>query len=141
MKLLLLLIISLVACNRIENAGSLSKKDFKRFRELHIMDSNEHLIKFYSEYRKSVAGNFYTDKGVASYWLDERDESKNKIEYALYKDIQKIDTVYYAGLTYCPYMLITRKDRTRFKVGVDGSREEIREFFNDALQRWHDHKR
>lgn len=131
------LLILFVACgNKIETATTLAKQDFDRLQSLNLLDTNEQLYKFYSEFKKSVAGNFYTDKRLASYWLDEHDKSKNKIEFAFYKDIAKIDTVYNAGATYCPYLRITKTDSSSFKVCVDGKRQEITEFFNDAIIKW-----
>lgn len=114
----------------------MKKQDFDRLYSLNLLDTNERLYKFYSEFKNSVAGNFYSDKRLASYWLDEGDTSKNKVEYAFYKDIAKIDTVYYAGATYCPYMRITRTDSSSFKVCVDGKRQEITDFFNEAIRIW-----
>jgi hypothetical protein len=131
------LLILFAACgNKIETANTLTKQDFDRLHSLNLLETNEQLYKFYSEFKKSVAGNFYTDKRLASYWLDEHDKSKNKIEFAFYKDIAKIDTVYYAGVTYCPYLRITKTDSSSFKVCVDGKRQEITEFFNDAISKW-----
>jgi hypothetical protein len=130
-----------VACgNKIETANTLTKKDFDRLHSLKLLDTNEQIYKFYSEFKNSVAGNFYTDKRLASYWLDEHDKSKNKVEFALYNDIAKIDTVYYAGATYCPYMRVTRGDSTSFKVCVDGTKKEITEFFNGAISKWKQEK-
>jgi ribosomal protein L31 len=131
------LIILCASCgNKIETSSTLTKQDIDRLRSLNLLDTNEQLYKFYSEFKKSVAGNFYTDKRLASYWLDEHDKSKNKIEFAFYKDIAKIDTVYYAGATYCPYLRITRDDSSYFKVCVDGKKKEIKDFFNDAIAKW-----
>lgn len=131
------LMILFAACrNKIETSNTLTKQDFDRLYALNLLDKNEQLYKFYSEFKKSVAGNFFTNKRLASYWLDEHDKSKNKIEFAFYKDIVKIDTVYFAGLTYCPYLLITRNDNSSFKVCVEGKKQEITEFFNDAIDKW-----
>jgi hypothetical protein len=135
-RLFALLFLCAACNNNIETASTLTKRDFDRLHSLNLLDTNEHLYKFYSEFKKSVAGNFYTDKRLASYWLDEHDKSKNKIEFAFYKDIIKIDTVYYAGATYCPYLRITRKDSSSFKVYVDGKKKEITEFFNNAISKW-----
>jgi hypothetical protein len=133
----LVLTVLFVACgNEIETADTLNKQDYDRLHSLNLLDTNERIYKFYSEFKKSVAGNFYTDKRLASYWLDEYDKSKNKIEFAFYKDILSIDTVYNAGLTYSPYMKITKKDFTSFKVCVEGSKQEITDFFNDAISKW-----
>ncbi len=122
--------------NKIETANTLTKLDLDRLHSLKLLDTNEQLYKFYSEFKNSVAGNFYTDKRLASYWLDKHDSSKNKIEYAFYTEIAKIDTVYNAGATYCPYMLITKNDSSSFKVCVDGTKKEITQFFYDAMSTW-----
>jgi hypothetical protein len=134
--LVLTLILFAASCKRIETGDSLSRKDYQRFRSLHLIENGERLYKFYSEFKKSVAGNFYTDRRMASYWIDERDSTKNSTEFAYYEDIIRIDTCYNAGLTYAPFMLVTRKDSTQFKVCVEGSKQEIADFFNDAISKW-----
>ena len=73
---------------------------------------------------------------MAKYWVDERDSSKNEISSAFYSEIKSIDTVYYAGATYCPYMLVTKTNGNKFKVCVEGKRNEIKAFFEEALQLW-----
>jgi|SRR5450432_3824178 hypothetical protein len=134
---LLTLLLLISSCgNSIETANTLTEQDLDRLHTLKLLDKNEHLYKFYSEFKNSIAGNFYSNKRLASYWLDEHDKSKSKIEYAFYTDIIKIDTVYYAGATYCPYMLITKTDSSSFKVCVDGTKKEITDFFNDAIDKW-----
>jgi hypothetical protein len=60
--------------------------------------------------------------------------------FAFYKDIKSIDTVYNAGATYSPYMLVTKTDSTTFKVSVNGKKEEIKSFFEDALNIWQQNK-
>lgn len=137
-RLLPLLLFYSACGNKIETSETLKKQDFDRLYSLNLLDTNEQLYKFYSEFKNSVAGNFYSDKRLASYWLDERDTSKNKVEYAFYKDIVKIDTVYYAGATYCPYMRVTRADSSSFKVCIEGNRQEITNFFNEAIKIWKD---
>jgi hypothetical protein len=136
----LILFLFVASCNRIETGDSLSRKDFQRFRELHLIENGERLYKFYSEFKKSVAGNFYTDRRMASYWIDERDSTKNSTEFAFYEDIIRIDTCYNAGFTFAPFMLVTRKDSTQFKVCVEGSKQEIAEFFNGAISKWKSRK-
>ncbi|MFL5742997.1 MAG: hypothetical protein ACJ75B_22450 [Flavisolibacter sp.] len=140
-RLFTLLLFCSACGNKIETGDTLKKQDFDRLYSLKLLDTNERLYKFYSEFKNSVAGNFYSDRRLASYWLDERDTSKNKVEYAFYKDIVKIATVYYAGATYCPYMRITRADSSSFKVCVDGKRQEITKFFNEAIRIWKDRRK
>lgn len=131
-----LLILCVACANKIETANTLTKQDFDRLLSLNLLDTTEQVYKFYSEFKNSVAGNFYTNKRLASYWLDEHDKAKNKVVFAFYKDITKIDTVYYAGAAYCPYMLISRNDSSSFKVYVDGTKQQITAFFNDAINEW-----
>jgi len=129
-----------VACNKIETGDTLSKTDIERIQNLKLLDQDEKIYKFYSEFKNDVAGNFYTDKRMAKYWIDDRDKSKDVAVFAFYPDIKSIDTVYFAGSTYCPYMLVTRKDGSQFKVCVEGKRKEIKAFFEDAIGIWSKNK-
>ena len=133
---LFILLLLLCGCNHIESSSSLSSSDLRRLRDIHLLDSNEKVYKFYSEATKDVAGNFYTDRRMASYWIDRREKSRNEVNYAFYPDIVSLDTVYYAGASYSPYMLVTKKDGEQFKVCADGSHEEIKAFFEGALKMW-----
>ena len=140
LSFLCLMLLIFFSCQRIETGNSLSASDLKYIKSLHLLDTNERLYKFYSEHTKKVAGNFYTDKRMAKYWIDERDSSKNEISSAFYSEIKSIDTVYYAGFTYCPYMLVTKKNGDYFKVCVEGKRNEIKAFFEEALQLWQNNR-
>lgn len=126
----------LISCNKIENHKTLEQDDIKRLKSLKILDDDETIYQFYSEFKNEFAGNFYTNKRIASYWIDKRDTKKNKTNFAYYKDIIKIDTIYNSGLTYSPYILITTKDNKTFKVYVDGKKDEIKSFFKNSLQEW-----
>ena len=140
-KIIAVCLVLLLSCkNKIETADTLTNKDIKRIQKLHLLDNGETIYKFYSEFRKSVAGSFYTNKRMANYWLDDDSKSNTKINSAYYKDIIKIDTVHFAGSTYCPYLLVTKKDSSSFKVYVEGSRDEVKEFFTDALTIWEKEK-
>jgi hypothetical protein len=126
--------------NKIETDKTLKPEDKAYIQSLNLLDKDEPVYKFYSEFKNRVAGNFFTDRRMAKYWIDERDKSKDKIEFAYYAEIASIDTVYSAGVTYCPYMLVKKEDSTTFKVCVDGKRGEIKAFFEDAIQLWKDKK-
>ena len=130
------LLFFLFACNHIETGDSLPKSEKEYIRGLNLLDENENIYKFYSEYKMKVAGNFFTDKRIAKYWIDEYDKEKDQIVFSFYKDIKFIDTIYHAGATYTPYMLITKTDGSTFKVSVDGKKEEVKSFFEDALNLW-----
>ena len=135
MKCILLFAFS-VACNQIQSGENLSKSDIALIKKLFDLEENEQIIKFYSEYKNHVAGNFYTDKRVGSYWLDEKDISKNEINFAVYSEIEKIDTVVYAGLTFSPFLNIKKRKGTSFKVCFDGEESKLRAIFLDIIARW-----
>lgn len=126
----------LVSCNRIESGNKLSKSDISRIENLYKLDKSETIINFYSEFKKSVAGNFYTEQRIASYWIDEQDEAKNEINSAYFREIVLIDTVIFAGASYSPYLKITKSDNSSFKVCFDGEKTELRKIFNDVLNYW-----
>ena len=136
------LLLFVISCgdNKIETDETLSKSDKDYIQSLHLLDKDEKIFRFFSEFKNKVAGNFYTDKRLAKYWIDERDKSKDLVDFAYYTDIKSIDTVYYAGSTYCAYMLVTKNDDSKFKVCVDGNREKIKQFFEEALAKWHQNK-
>jgi hypothetical protein len=115
----------------------LSKDDIAYIRGLGLIEEDEKIIKFYSEDVNKVAGNFFTDRKMAKYWIDRRDSTKNQVSFAYYKDIVSIDTNYMQGaLTYAPYMMVTKKDGSRFKVCAEGEKPEIKAFFEEALAKW-----
>ena len=129
-------ILLLLSCNKIETVETLSKHDIERIKKLKLLDDDETIYRFYSEYNNKVAGDFFTNKRLAKYWLDEKNKTRNEVSSAFYPDVKSIDTVYYAGATYCPYLLVTKKDDSQFKVCVNGERQEIKSFFDEALNAW-----
>lgn len=114
----------------------MTASDIENIRKLNLLDKDEKIIKFYSNFENDVAGNFFTDKRLAKYWIDKKDSSKNVVAFAFYRDIQSIDTVYDAGMTYCSYMRVQKIDGTEFRVCADGKRHEIQSFFEEAMERW-----
>jgi hypothetical protein len=131
-----LVLFFLLSCNRIETGSTLRKSDIEYIEKLGLLDRDEKIYKFYSEFKKEKAGNFFTNKRIAVYWIDDRHKEKNEISFAFYPDIKSIDTVYNPGSSYCPYMLITKLDSTQFKVCADGKREEVKPFFEETMKLW-----
>ena len=135
-----ILFFALLACNSITTGDHLSNEDIKRIQQMGLLEKDEQILKFYSEFKHSVAGNFYSNQRLASYWQDEHDQSKNTINPAFYTDIISIDTVCNAGVTNSPYMLVMQKDSSTFKVCFDGNLEEIRRTFTEAINIWKNKK-
>ena len=126
----------LFSCSHIKTGDRLSKHDIGYIKSLHLLDDNETIYKFYSTYKIKNSGNFFTNKRMATYWIDDYIKTRNNISFAYYNDIKSIDTVYYAGLTYSPYMRVEKLDGTKFSVSVDGKRNAIKAFFEDAINEW-----
>jgi hypothetical protein len=136
LPILLLITVAVTSCQEIETGDSLAKKTIDNIKWLGLLDDKEIIIRFYSNYRKDVAGNFFTDKRIAHYWLlGGKDAGKDR-DFAFYPDIIAIDTTYDVPDTFVPYMTITKKDSSRFKVYVDGTRKEVKTFFEEAIQLW-----
>ena len=132
---LILILLLLSSCqNKIESNETLNIADLQRIKKIKLLDNDEKIIQFYSEFKNKIAGNFYTNKRMAKYWLDEKDTLKNKIEFAYYKDIIKLEPLYKVGLTYCPYILVTKSNNETFKVCVDGTEKEKKYFYTEAVK-------
>ena len=138
---LILILLFLSSCqNKIETNETLSNADLQRIKKIKLLENDEKIIQFYSEFKNKIAGNFYTNKRIANYWLDERDTLKNKVEFAYYKDIIKLEPFYKVGLTYCPYILVTKSNNETFKVCVDGTEKEKESFYIEAVKIWKKNK-
>ena len=82
-KTLLFSFLLLSACNHIETGDALSKTDIQRIQKLNLLDKGEKIYKFYSEFKNEVAGNFFTDKRIAKYWIDEKDKTKDVTAFCI----------------------------------------------------------
>jgi hypothetical protein len=135
-KTLWLILLIILACNHIETGENLQQKDIILIQQLGLLEKGETIFKFYSEDKAEVAGNFFTNNRIATYWIDETNKTKDSKSFAFYENIKSIDTVYNAGLTYSPNLLVKQKDGSTFRVSVNGSRKEIKAFFEDAIAQW-----
>lgn len=135
---LISLTLCLLSCDneKIETGDSLKKETTEKIRSLGLLADGEQIISYYSNYKQSRAGSFFTNKRIAHYWLDDNDIRKNDTSYAFYGDIARIDTSYTAPDTYTPFMTITRKDSTQFRLYVEGTKDELKSFFEKAISAW-----
>lgn len=144
-KLIFIFSSSLVLCSctseKIETGETLEKETVDFIKSLGLLSDDEHIIFYYSNFTKYKAGNIITSKRIAHYWLDAGDATSNDTSFAFYSDIASIDTTYMVPDTFAPYLTITKKDNTMFKVYVDGSRSDIKSFFQEAIIRWKGIKR
>lgn len=139
--ILYIIFVFLLSCQSIQTGKNVNNSTIKLIKSLGLLAEDEQIIKYYSNYTERRAGNFFTNRRIAHYWLDEHDQSKNDTSFAYYESIVAIDTIYAVPDTFSPYMRITRSDSTTFKVFVGGSLEQIKVFFEDAIRIWRNHKR
>ena len=139
-KLIAIVLLTLVACQKIETGNTIDNKTLSFIKDLGLLDENEKIIKYYSNYTPDKAGNFFSTKRIAHYWLDKNDSSQTDVSFALYSEITAIDTTFTVSDFDIPYMTITKKDKTSFKVYIDGEEKQKRDFFNEAIKTWKKNK-
>ena len=134
--------LAVTSCDRkLETGNDLSNQDKDFIKSLGVLDDKENIILFDSQGGGSnglkTSGNFFTDRRIASYWIDNRDSTRTSIDYAFYTDI---DTIWrypkFKSLTLASYLEVHRRDGTKFKVYVSADSVRTWEFFNKALEQW-----
>lgn len=129
------------SCNKIQTEKDLKKSDIELIKSLGLLDEDEKIRKFYSQHKNNVGGNFFTNKRVATYWLDEHHESRRTINTAYYSDIINLDTVFLVGLTNSPYIKVIKSDSTKFNLYIGGKPDELKSFYEDILSLWKRNKK
>ena len=124
------------ACNRIESADTLSPETMNKLKAMGLLNAKEGLVCYYSNYKEEIVGSIITDQRLAHYWIDEKDSSKTEIETAYYSEIVNIVDHLQVQDFDCPYLEVTKNDRTQFRVYVDGNAEEKQQFYQTALSLW-----
>jgi hypothetical protein len=126
-----------ISCSYKSKQGDeLSTSQLNYIKSLGLLDE-EKIILFDTQADLKTSGNFFTDKRLASYWIDKRDSSKNSIQSAFYAEIDSIKTKDLTkSLTYASFLKITKHDGTNFHVYIDGDSAEVWTFFNRAITTW-----
>ena len=131
--------VALVACQKIETGQNIDVGTMQLVKSLGLLGKDEHILLYYSNFQKNKAGSFLTNKRIAHYWLEKRSEN-NRIESAYYPAIMSITPQYKVPDFDSPYLEIVAKNGTRFRAYMDGSSEEQRLFFEQAVALWHKHR-
>lgn len=128
----------LASCDHSARKGTdLSTGDKEYIKGLGLLDDNETIILFDGQSDLKTSGNFFTDKRIASYWIDKRDKTKSSSDYGFYSDIDTILTKdLNRSLTYASYLEVVMHDGKIFKVYVDGDSTEVWAFFDRAISEW-----
>jgi hypothetical protein len=128
----------LLSCYRsTRNGTELSQADTDYIKGLGLLDDNEKIILFDGQSDFKTSGNFFSDKRIASYWIDKRDKTKSSTDFGLYSEIDTILTRDLSrALTYASYLEVVKDNGETFKVYVDGDSIEVRTFFDRAISEW-----
>lgn len=127
-----------------QNGTSLSKADLDFIKGLGLLDDHETIILFDTQGGYNgvkTSGNFFTNKRISSYWLDDKNKSKTSIKFAYYPDIDTIIFNYNTSLTYSSFMTVKLKNGNEFNVYNDGDKSEAGNFFNQAMAEWTKNKK
>jgi hypothetical protein len=127
--------VGLSSCERIYRGDELSPSETAQIKALAHLSADEQIYQFYSNNGGvEGAGNYYTSKRIGHYWRNERDL---ETESAYYQDVARLTMAYNPpGDFVIPYLLVTRKDSTQFRVYVGGEREQVRDFFVSCRAHW-----
>lgn len=133
----LLLGVCLVSCSSgIKDGNQLTQDDLKYFKKLGVLDEGETVLLFGSQLDHKTSGNLISDKRLASYWIEDREE-KSTINFAWYHDIDTMVTKdLTTALTYASYIEVFRSNGSSFKVYVDDTPQKTQAFFDVALSEW-----
>jgi hypothetical protein len=128
----------LLSCDHsARNGTELSQADRDYIKGLGLLDDNENIFLFSGQSDFKTSGNFFSDKRIASYWIDKRDKTKSSADFVLYSEIDTILTMDLSRtLTYASYMQVVKHDGKTLMVYVDGDSTEVRTFFERAISEW-----
>jgi hypothetical protein len=126
------------SCDHSVRTGTeLSQTDRDYIKRLGLLGDNENIILFDGQSDFKTSGNFFSDKRIASYWIDKRNRTKSSVDFGLYSEIDTILTKDLSrALTYASYLEVVKHDGKTFKVYVDGDSTEVRTFFDRAISDW-----
>lgn len=111
----------------------LSSKEIMYIQKMGLLDKNEEIILFATQggfLGLKSSGNFYTQKRIASYWIDKNHPERTSKDFAYYKDI---DTIICQpklnAVTLSSSLEIKTKSGEIFEVYIDADSAQTWKFF------------
>ena len=140
----LLILAGVSACSHIKTGDRLSTADINYIKGLGILDKDEKIILFESHTGTlnslKTSGSYFTDKRIASYWIDNSNKQQTTINSAYYSEIDTIKTVDLShALTMASYLSVVKNDGQTFNVFISPNEEETLRFFSTAISEWRQH--
>jgi hypothetical protein len=121
--------------NRDEN--NLSEEDLKYINEIIPLEEDEQIELFETNGGLSgykTAGNFITNKRIAHYWLDGKNDEIHSLKYNQIDSLKPVDRTNIP--TYASFIEVYGTQQYSFKVYVDADSARTQEFFNQAIKNW-----
>lgn len=131
----------LVGCSSYYSSSGLTEADEAYLTDIDLLDNNEDVLFFSSGLGIKQEGNFFTDKRVATYWIDPERPHKEKRVSADYSEIADISIVYSSNSLYAHKITVTRTDGSQFPVYIGFKEAIAQEFFNALVKQWEQEKR
>jgi len=131
----------LASCNNdLKTGQDLSNSDIKYLKSIGLLDNDENIIQFDSQSGFGdieSGGSFYSNKRIASYWIDKHDAKKSYKKYLYYSEIDTIIPVDLSkAWTLSSYLEVNGQNGYKFKVYVDSDSLQTWDFFNRAINEW-----
>lgn len=138
--LFLLVTLFLIFSSCIKNKKtekSLTKKDLEYINSIIPLEKEEGIELFDTNAGFSgikTAGNFITNKRLAHYWIDGKNDKICSIKYS---DIDSLKTVNKTNAaTYASYIQVYSSTQKNFKVYIDADNTRTKNFFKKAKENW-----
>lgn len=142
-KMLILYLIGTVilqSCGgRDEN--NLSQEDLKYINDTIPLEEGEEIELFETNGGLNgfkTAGNFITNKRLAHYWIDDKNNEAHSLKYNQIDSLKTVDRR--RATTYASYLEVYGANRYTFKIYVDADSARTWEFFNRAIENWNNKK-
>jgi len=121
----------------IKKGTEISRNHIDYIKKLGILSDNERILLFVTQGRMKVSGNFFTDKRIAAYWID---ETHKEIKFAFYNEIDSILPHLIKGAKHSSYLEVYKNNGQKFKVYADAGNGETSYFFEEAIAEWKKNK-
>ena len=119
-------------CSSYYSSSGLTDTDAAYLTDIDLLGSNENVLFFSSGLGIKQEGNFFTDKRVATYWIDPQRPHKEKRVSADYSEIADISIEYSSNSLYAHKITVTRIDSSQFPVYI-GFKQAMAQDFSNAL--------
>ncbi|MDB5091018.1 MAG: hypothetical protein JWR09_5012 [Mucilaginibacter sp.] len=124
----------------IKKGTDISRNHIDYIKKLGILSDNERILLFVSQGRMKVSGNFFTDKRIAAYWIDETHKENSFIKSAFYKEIDSIAPHLIKKANHSSYLEVYKNNGQKFKVYAEAGSGETNYFFEEAIAEWKKNK-